>query len=94
MRVRANLKDIKEPQARRFITHKPAAKPADYGLDKPWLTLELTDEVGVKSSLSLSHKGASKTEDRYGTASTVQGVFEMEASVVEKMSKTLQDFKK
>jgi len=93
-KVESFLKDIKEPSAKKFVTHKAPTDLSKYGLDKPWLKLELTDEKGAKSALALSHAGATKTEDRYGTASTVQGVFELEASTIEKMTKTLKDFRK
>ncbi len=88
------LKDIKELEAERFATHAPPPDPAKYALDKPWLTLEVTDEKGAASSLSLSHTGVSKTEDRYGQASAVPGVFVVSASDIEKLSKKLKDFKK
>jgi len=88
------LKDVKELSAKGFATHKAPANPAKYGLDKPWLKLDLTDEKGGTVGVVLSHTGATKTKDRYGTASKVQGVFELEASTIEKMSKTLKDFKK
>ncbi len=93
-KVESFLKDIKEPGAKKFVAHKAPTDLSKHGLDKPWLRLELTDEKGGKSTLALSHAGATKMEDRYGTASTVQGVFELEASTIEKMTKTLKDFRK
>ncbi|MGB2822706.1 MAG: DUF4340 domain-containing protein, partial [Phycisphaerae bacterium] len=92
-KVESFLKDIKEPSAKKFATHKAPTDPSKFGLDKPWLKLDLTDEKGVTSSIALSHTGATKAEDRYGTASTTQGVFELEASTIEKMTKKLKDFK-
>lgn len=88
------LKDVKDVNAKTFVTHKPPADASKFGLDKPWLRLQLTDKKGATSMLVVSHTGATKTEDRYATASTVQGVFILEADMIGKLGKKLKDFKK
>jgi len=93
-KVNDYLKDIKELKAEKFAAHAAPADPKKFGLDKPWLTLELTDENGKKTAVTLSAKGATKTEDRYGTATTVPGVFEIAGDTIGKLSKKLADFKK
>lgn len=87
------LKDIKELKAERFLTNK-GGDEAKYGLDKPWLKLELTDRDGKKTSLTVSNTGQTATKDRYATASTVPGVMVISADVVGKLGKKLKDFTK
>ena len=88
------LKDVKELKAEKFAVQKTPADLKEYGLDKPWLTLELTDEKGKRTALTVSHAGATKTEDRYAVSPGVEGVFKLPASAVEKLGKKLADLKK
>ena len=88
------LKDIKEPKVKKFATHKAPSDLAKFGLDKPWLKLELIDDKGLKTTVTVSHTGPTKAKDRYGMGSSVEGVFVLPASTVEKLGKKLKDFKK
>lgn len=87
------LKDAKELKAEKFLTSK-AGDDAKYGLDKPWLTLELTDQAGKAINLTVSHTGVTPTKDRYAKASTTPGTFSVPAEQIEKLGKKLKDFTK
>jgi hypothetical protein len=93
-KVETYLKDLASVTIDKFVAQKTPADLKKYGLDKPWLTLELTDKAGAKSSLTVSNEGQDKTKDRYALASTVQGVFLVPAASIEKLGKKLVDFKK
>ena len=93
-KVNTFLKDVKEVTAEKFAAHQTPADVSKFGLAKPWMTVALTDEGGTASRLSVSNEGATKTKDRYAQASTVPGVFVLSASSIDKMTKTLKDFRK
>jgi hypothetical protein len=94
VKVDVFLKELAAVTADKFVVQKTPAELKKYGLDKPWLTLELTDKAGAKVSLTVSNQGQTATKDRYAMASTVQGVFLVPAAAIEKFGKTLKDFKK
>jgi hypothetical protein len=87
------LKDAKDLKADRFVANK-SGDEAKYGLNKPWLTLELTDQAGKAMNLTVSHTGATATKDRYAKASTTPGTFTVPAEQIEKLGKKLKDFTK
>ena len=93
-KVAAFLKDAGEIQADRYEQNSAPKDLAVFGLDKPWLRLELVDEAGKKAVLTVSHTGKTADKDRYATASPTPGVMLLPASAIEKLAKTLKDFKK
>jgi hypothetical protein len=93
-KVAAFLKDAGEIQADRYVQNSPPKDLAAFGLDKPWLRLELVDEAGKQAVLTISYTGKTADKDRYATASTTPGVMLLPAAAIEKFAKTLKDFKK
>ena len=91
-KVDSFLDGIKELDAKKFLAHEIPADRTKYGQDKIWLMLELTDRDGARTTITVSHKGPTESEDRFATASTVPGVFAIDAAVIEKLGKKLEDF--
>ena len=82
--------DIK---AQRFddYTAKPNLKR--FALDTPDTTLELTDADGKTVALKISRTGPVDTANRYATGGDVPGVFVLDQDALQRIRKTLQDFK-
>jgi hypothetical protein len=93
-KVAAFLKDAGEIQADRYAQNSAPKDLNAFGLDKPWLRLELVDEADKKTILTVSYTGKTADKDRYATASSTPGVLLLPASAIEKFAKTLKDFKK
>jgi len=93
-KVAAFLKDAGEIQADRYEQNSAPKDLNAFGLDKPWLRLELVDEADKKTILTVSYTGKTADKDRYATASSTPGVLLLPASAIEKFAKTLKDFKK
>ena len=93
-KVAAFLKDAGEIQADRYEQNSAPKDLDAFGLDKPWLRLELVDEAGKKTVLIVSYTGKTADKDRYATTSSTPGVLLLPASAIEKFAKTLKDFKK
>ena len=93
-KVAAFLKDAGEIQADRYAQNSAPQDLNAFGLDKPWLRLELVDEVGKKTILTVSYTGKTADKDRYATTSSTPGVLLLPASAIDKFAKTLKDFKK
>jgi hypothetical protein len=93
-KVAAFLKDAGEIQADRYAQNSAPQDLTAFGLDKPWLRLELVDEVGKKTILTVSYTGKTADKDRYATTSSTPGVLLLPASAIDKFAKTLKDFKK
>jgi len=93
-KVAAFLKDAGEVQADRYAQNSAPRDLKAFGLDSPWLRLELVDEAGKKTVLTVSHTGMTADKDRYATVSTTPGVLLLPASAIEKLAKTLKDFRK
>ena len=79
-------------KAKRFVS-STSADAGKFGLDKPWLELELATSTGVHR-IVLAAKGASKTDDRYTMVTGLEGVFLLPSTDVGKLSKLPEDFKK
>lgn len=92
-KVESFLNDIKEGKAERFADYK-TRNLSKYRLNKPWFTVELTDQAAKVLRIVVSHIGADKTENRYAIASGTDGVFIISADLAGKMAKKLNDFKK
>jgi hypothetical protein len=93
-KVAAFLKDLGEIQADRYEQNSAPKDLNAFGLNKPWLRLELVDEAGKKTVLTVSYTGKTADKDRYATSSSTPGVLLLPASAIEKFAKTLKDFKK
>jgi hypothetical protein len=93
-KVAAFLKDAGEIQADRYAQNSAPQDLSAFGLDKPWLRLELVDEAGKKTILTVSYTGKTADKDRYATTSSTPGVLLLPASAIDKFAKTLKDFKK
>jgi hypothetical protein len=93
-KVAAFLKDAGEIQADRYEQNSAPKDLNAFGLDKPWLRLELVDEADKQTILTVSYTGKTADKDRYATASSTPGVLLLPASAIEKFAKTLKDFKK
>ncbi len=87
------LETLEELTAEKFASHTKG-RPKRFGLDKPWVTVELTGEEGSRIRILVSAKGTHETKNRYATASGIQGVFVLPANLVGKLALRLKDFKK
>ncbi len=92
-KVKSFLDDIKNGKADKFANYKTKSL-SKYRLNKPWFSLELTDQAGKVLRIVVSHVGVHKTDDRYAMASSTEGVFLISADEAGKMAKKLSDFKK
>lgn len=91
-KVKTFLKDIQDLAADKFVS--PAgADAAKFGLDKPKLTAEIKSAKGKVYRVSVSPTGPEKSQDRYGSAAGVEGVFVLPSATVDKLTKSLKDFK-
>ena len=92
-KVKSFLDDIKEGKAEKFANYK-TRDLSKYRLNKPWFTMDLTDQAGKVLSIVVSHVGAHEIDNRYATASSTEGVLVISADLAGKMVKKLNDFKK
>ncbi len=92
-KVESFLDGIKEGQAERFANYK-TKDLSKYRLNKPWFTVELTDQDAKVLRIVVSHIGADNTANRYAIAGGTDGVFIISADLAAKMAKKLDDFKK
>ena len=66
----------------------------EFGLDKPWLKLEIVGKAGKKVVLTVSNTGKTADKDRYAVVTSTPGVLLLPADSIDKFAKTLKDFKK
>lgn len=92
-KVESFLNSIKEGKAEKFANYK-TKDLSKYRLNKPWFTVELTDQAAKVLRIAVSHIGADETKNRYAIASGTDGVFVISADQAAKMAKKLNDFKK
>lgn len=92
-KVESFLDSIKEGKAERFANYR-TKDLSKYRLNKPWFTVELTDQAAKVLRIVVSHIGSDKTENRYAIAGGTDGVFVISAELAGKMAKKLNDFKK
>ena len=92
-KVRNFVNDIGKIQADKYVTNSTPKDLKAYGLDKPILIIELTDESGRTSRLTVSNTGTTTDKDRYALASTSPGVMSLPASAMATLSRTLKDFR-
>ncbi len=93
-KVAAFLKDAGEIQADQYVQNSAPRDLKAFGLDNPWLRLELVDEAGTKTVLTVSYTGKTADKDRYAMTSATPGVLLLPASAIDKFAKTLKDFRK
>jgi hypothetical protein len=94
-KVQTFLGDVKDISAERFMTYQN--NPADaekLGLVQPWATLEIRLAGGKSLTLTVSARGQDKTENRYASGGTVEGIFVLPAETIGKLAKKLSDFRK
>jgi len=89
------LSDIRQVKVERFASHDPASQEnlKEYGLDKPWFALSVTDAEGGTRELVVSNKGPDKAANRYAIEKQVRGVLVLSSETAAKMAVKLDDFK-
>lgn len=92
-KVKAFLDECAKIEADKFVTNRKPKDLKQYGLDKPWLVLELTDEAGHRTTLWVSYTGITKDKDRYAMTSAGAGVMSLPASAMATLARTLKDFR-
>jgi len=92
-KVTGFLREIRTLRADRFVDHSSEAV-GKFGLDQPWLQvqLDLTDDRTLQ--LKVSDSGPSRTENRYAWCDQVDGVFVLTAETIAYFTKALSDFTK
>ncbi len=90
-KVEDYLEDVKEIKAERFENHKTPENAARFALNDPWIVLELERKDGEPVQMTVSHKGADKTKNRFAVSNNVEGVFVISADTAEKLAKSLDD---
>ena len=93
-KVAAFLKDIAELKTDRYVKNATPKNLKEFGLDKPWLKLEMIDQAGKSISLTVSYTGKTTDKDRYAVSTSTPGVLLLPAETIDKFAKTLKDFKK
>lgn len=93
-KVATFLKDIAELKTDRYVKNATPTDLKEFGLDKPWLRLEMVDQAGKNISLTVSYTGKTTDKDRYAVSTSTPGVLLLPAETIDKFAKTLQDFKK
>ncbi len=93
-KVATFLKDVAELKTDRYVKNATPTNLKEFGLDKPWLRLEMVDQAGKHISLTVSYAGKTTDKDRYAVSTSTPGVLLMPAEAIDKLAKTLKDFKK
>ena len=91
-KVAGFLNDLRDLKAERFVSHS-AGEPAKYGLDSPSLGVELTLARGGPLRVAVSAKSHKADDSRYAEATNVTGVFVLAPETINKLRKSLDDFK-
>ena len=92
-KVTSYLDALKDLQAERFVAHTDG-QATGFGLDKPWITVELKPRKGKAVRLKVSATGPQDSPSRHASATGTVGVFVLPAEIVGKLQKALNDFKK
>ncbi len=93
-KVATFLKDIAKLKTDRYVKNATPTNLKEFGLDKPWLRLEMVDQTGKHISLTVSYSGKTTDKDRYAVSTSTPGILLLPAETIDKFAKTLKDFKK
>ena len=94
VKVDAFLQNVRLLKAQRFASYRAGAeRQREFGLGKPYLTVEITPTEGAPYRLVVSPIGAEGSGARYAAATGVEGVFLLPGQAVMGLSKTLDDFR-
>ena len=91
-KVKDYLQGLVDLRIQKFVSfsNKEVEK---YGLDKPALTAEISSRDIPIRTLTISGKTVENSSDRYARTNRMEGIFVLSAADVEKLDKSLKDFK-
>ena len=85
------LTGIRLLQAARFVPDS-AGRERAFGLDRPWLTVELTAEDGATYRIVVGPRGPEQQHNRYATCDGVEPVIVLPADEIAKLARSVDDF--
>ena len=85
------LAGISYLQANRFVPDSIGRERA-FGLDKPWLTVELTAADGSAHRIVVGPRGPEQQPHRYGIVDGIESVLVLPAGAIAKLTRSVDDF--
>jgi hypothetical protein len=84
--VKKMVEDLQEPRCQRYLTHS-AKDLADYGLDKPALSVTLTEMGGKEHTLLIGKSVGDKSEQRYAKLGKDTAIMEVASTLVREVDR-------